>query len=190
MAEVLGRTLAWVRHGEPPSDDEPPPASTVQASPHDGVELILAWEAGQELPADRYVLVPHLDAKVSAGSGQLNWHVDKKHPLAFLTNWVRGQRMNPKKLVALQTVGDSMEPRISDGDTLLVDLGQTEVMDGRIYAIRYGDELRVKRLFKRYDGALVIRSDNAEMYPEETVPPEAKTQIAVIGRVVWVGGAV
>ena len=36
-----------------------------------------------------------------------------------------------------------MEPRISDGDTLLVNLGQVQVIDGRINAIRYGDELRV-----------------------------------------------
>lgn len=151
---------------------------------------ILAWENAGDLPPDRYVLIPRLSVRFGAGPGKFAWKVNTEQPLAFLSDWLRGQRMNPQQLVTFMAEGESMQPIIRDGSVLLVDLSQTHVVDGRIYALRYGDELRVKRLFKRLDGTLIIRSDFAECYPEEVVSGSDLEQLQIIGRVVWVGGVV
>lgn len=83
-----------------------------------------------------------------------------------------------------------MEPTIVDGDVIMMDAGSTRVIDGSIYVLRYADELKVKRLYQRYDGSLIIRSDNAHKYPEETVPPSTGNQVDVLGRVVWRAGGI
>jgi len=83
-----------------------------------------------------------------------------------------------------------MEPTIYDGDVILLDSASDRVVDGQIYVLRYGDELKVKRLFRRYDGTLIIRSDNDAKYPDETVPPTEDGRVAVLGKVVWRAGGV
>lgn len=186
LARVLECSLHWLLTGE---EEVMIPLETGEVS-STGLDPIRAWESPDELPPERYVLVPRLNIRLSAGPGSLVYEVNREQSLAFLTDWIRGQRLNPRRLVAMQVAGESMEPRLTDGDTLLVDLSQTMVYDGRIYAIRYGDELRVKRLFKRYDGGLLLRSDNLAIYPEEFIPPEGLEFVQVIGRVVWVGGVV
>lgn len=185
LARVLECSLPWLLTGE--EECQVPPETGQGIS---GLDPIRAWESPDELPPERYVLVPRLNIRLSAGPGSFVYEINREQSLAFLTDWIRGQRLNPRRLVAMQVAGESMEPRLADGDTLLVDLSQTLVYDGRIYAIRYGDELRVKRLFKRYDGGLLLRSDNLALYPEEFIPPEGLEFVQVIGRVVWVGGVV
>ena len=69
------------------------------------------------------------------------------------------------------------------GDTILVNLDETNIVDGKTYAIRYGDELRVKKLYRRIDGTLILRSVNPAFKDEEISPELADEHITVIGRV-------
>ena len=80
-----------------------------------------------------------------------------------------------------------MEPYLEDGDVVLIDTGQKEVVDNAVYAIRYGDELRIKRLAKRFDGGLLIRSDNPR-YAEEALNSSEAAMIDIIGKMLWRGG--
>jgi phage repressor protein C with HTH and peptisase S24 domain len=76
-----------------------------------------------------------------------------------------------------------MVPMLYPRDTILVNTEETNVVDGRLYAIRYGDELRVKYLSRRLDGTMILRSVNPA-YKDEEVPPQiADEHITVIGRV-------
>lgn len=76
-----------------------------------------------------------------------------------------------------------MEPMLYAGDTILVNLDEQNVVDGKMYAVRYGDDLRVKYLSRRVDGGLLLRSVNPS-YPVEEVSPDLVEQhISVIGRV-------
>lgn len=42
--------------------------------------------------------------------------------------------------------GDSMEPTISDNETVMVDTSERKLRNGHIYVIRNGDHLLVKRI--------------------------------------------
>lgn len=60
-----------------------------------------------------------------------------------------------------RVAGDSMEPTLHDGDMIMINQGERAVHTGRVYLMRLGDELMVKRLETRPGGVLLIRSDNS-----------------------------
>lgn len=156
-------------------------------------QLIVDWETPDDLPSDRgqYVFIAREGMRVSATNGHVVYDQASGPPLVFTTQWIRSKGLHRRNLIVLQTIDDSMEPRIHAGDTLLINRGETDVRDGRVYALRYGQELRVKRLYRRYDGALILRSYNRESYPDETIPVDTPSNLVeIIGRVVWVGGEI
>ena len=147
-----------------------------------GVE---AYERRQDLPEDDYAHVPSYTMEVGAG-GRVNYHVTEDGiGDAYRVDWLVARGLNSEKLFKVQVVGDSMEPKLMHGAWVMIDKSQREVIDGKVYVIRYGDEVRVKTLYKRPDGGLVIVSEN-RAYPEITVSPTDMDHIAIIGRVVHV----
>ncbi len=84
----------------------------------------------------------------------------------------------------LRIRGDSMEPKISDGDVVIV-RRQTDVEDGNVAVVLVnGDSATVKRIRKRTDGILLIPFN--QMY-EPTFYSNAEIQslpVVVLGKVV------
>lgn len=154
-----------------------------------GMEPILAWEHPDDLPPGEFVMVPRLDVHLSAGGGreQVEIELVKENPQAFRTEWIRQQRLKPGKLAAMRASGESMEPTIHDGDSLLVDTSQTQVTDGKVYALWYDGGERVKRLFRLPGGGLRIKSDNPGFDSIE-LPPDSREHVRIIGRVVHRSG--
>lgn len=149
---------------------------------------VVAWESQNDLPPGQFVFIPRLEVELAAGDGQVVWEVSSKgEPQAFRLEWLQRKGLQSKNLRCLYAHGDSMEPYIQDGDALLIDHSDTDVTDNQVYAIRYGDSLRVKRLFKRFDNSLRIVSDNRE-HPEEVVQGDDLNNIQILGKVVWRGG--
>ncbi len=64
----------------------------------------------------------------------------------------------------LYTSGDSMEPTISDGEKVLVQV-TTDVVNGKVYAVRVDHESTLKRVF-RYNGRIELVPDNPK-YPRQ-----------------------
>ena len=156
-----------------------------------GALPITTWDDPSDLPEGQYVIIPRRRINLSAGNGNLVFEEEEAPGLAFTTQWVRQTGIKPNNAIVVYAKGDSMEPKIHDGDILLVDLAVTQVRDGEVYAVRYNHEVRVKRLFCRYDGSLILRSDNAAKYPDEVVPPEHQDgHVHILGRVIWRGGGV
>jgi hypothetical protein len=146
------------------------------------------WENPADLPDGVYALVPRIGIKLSAGSGMEAVEETELPPLAFRESWLKKKHVTSRKhLRILEVDGPSMEPLLMDGDVVLVDLGQHDIIDNEVYAIAYGSELRIKRLSKRFDGGLLIRSDN-QRYPDEAISPAESQHIRVLGRMIWRGG--
>lgn len=146
---------------------------------------IITWDKPEDLPEGEFVIVPRFDVHVSAGNGRVVCE-EQNHEQgqAYRTDSIRNMRLSAKNLMTVYAKGESMEPSIYAGDALLVDRSQTAVQDRLVYVLRYGDEVRVKRLFRRPDGGLRIVSDNAAAFPEEVVPANEMQHIEIIGRVV------
>ncbi|MDX7814419.1 S24 family peptidase [Aeromonas caviae] len=134
---------------------------------------------------DEFALIPGYPVQVSAGHGALTQgELEPSRHLAFRRKWLRWRGFDEKELAIVWSKGDSMEPTISNNDTLVVHLGRTRPVDGHIYVVRNDDQLWVKRLQVRPD-AWVLISDNA-IYPPMTIPKDEQHTFEVIGQVVHI----
>ena len=138
--------------------------------------------------ADRHrevVMVPLVRARVSGGPGSLETGDDAEDYLPFLYGELK-RRGRVSAMRLMRVTGDSMAPTLMDGDVVLVDTEAVEPVSGRIYAVRIDDEIVVKRM-DRKPGRLVLLSDNSPLYPPVEVEPGRGVDVAVIGKVAWVG---
>lgn len=184
-ADYLRVSARWLETGKgemrPEVDDYPPP----NLPPGTRWHPVIAWETPDDLPPDEYVIIPRVNVKFSAGAGQIAFEVEQKEQgLAFLWKWIKSKGLNPKNLMSIYVKGDSMYPAIPDGSIVVIDTSKKELIGTRkVYAIRYGDELKIKRLSKRFDGAWVIESDNPAYRPE-VVEGESLAHVEIVGKYV------
>lgn len=141
------------------------------------------------------IAIPFYNVPVAAGKGEAIQDNPDVSSIYFDKRWLENVLcVNPKGLFLVYAKGDSMDTGnnqtkdIHDGDLLLVDSNNKEGNNKVFVILENKQDLRVKRLFKRLDGTLVISSDNPK-YPQEVYSPNEfnSTEIEVIGRVVWNG---
>lgn len=149
---------------------------------------VMAWEVPEDLDPETYVVIPHVDVKFSAGNGCIAEFepVNNAKYSAQTWEWMQKKKVSPKDLITIDVDGDSMEPNIKDGSIVTLNKSINsidQVQSGRVYAIRYGNELKIKRLSHRFDGALIIDSDNPA-YEREIVEPSQLEHIGIIGKYV------
>jgi len=136
--------------------------------------------AGHSAERDEFFYVPRYDVK-GAGGTVLRSEQVVDH-LAFKKEWVRARfNADPRNLLLIEAVGDSMAPTLEDSDLLLVDLGEPRFRHDGIYVLRREHELEVKRLQRRPDGTLTIICDNPAYAPSVV----ASDSVHIIGRVIW-----
>ena len=177
LAELLKVDAGWLLTGNS--------ADNIQQA--DGTPVV-AWESPEDLDPNTYVIIPHVDVKFSAGNGHLAAYEPSHKDVgsAQLLSWVHKKKVSPKNLITVDIDGDSMEPNIKSGSVVMLDKSINtleQVQSGKVYAIRYGNELKIKRLSRRFDGALIIDSDNPQ-YQREIVEPEQLEHISIIGKYV------
>ena len=85
----------------------------------------------------------------------------------------------------IRVVGESMEPTLPDGCSILVNHESRERHHGKVFVIRRGDELIVKLTLHDKDAGWLLASDNPDKRAWPTPRwPEHETQ--VVGEVRWV----
>lgn len=134
-----------------------------------------------------YVMFPRYEIEAGAAPGR---HIESEQVVDFVTfkeEWIQNFLRVPQKNLALLSVkGDSMNPTLNDGDMILVDLRTTRVEDSAIYVLEFEDTLLVKRIQRKLDGSVVIKSDN-DLYEPEAFEKNQVESLRIIGRVVWSG---
>ena len=150
-------------------------------------EQVLGGPANAVL--DGLVEIPVLDVEASAGFGAIAASENAQTRFGFDERWLR-RRTSAKSasLSIVHVTGDSMEPTLSDGDEVLVDASDhaSRLRDG-IYVLRSDDTLVVKRVALKPGGKkITIASDNPA-YP--TWNDMDRTEVHVVGRVIWFGRA-
>jgi phage repressor protein C with HTH and peptisase S24 domain len=127
-----------------------------------------------------------LDIDFSAGDGCYEIVDSEEFSLIFRRYYLHkmGVPVNAARIIRIS--GSSMEPRLQDGDVVGINTVDTRIREGKTYAIRHGNLLRVKILIEQPDGGVVIRSLNREEYQDERLSyPQRKDQLVVLGRVFW-----
>lgn len=139
-------------------------------------------------PVDEtYAYIPLYDAAVSAGHGSWNESANILTKLAFTSKSLRRQGLCPSSLSAIRITGDSMEPLLVDGDTVLIDHDRQALEGEGVYVVHLDGHLYAKRLQRQFDGSIHILSEN-KAYRDMAVPKEQLNDLQIIGQVVWAGG--
>ena len=139
--------------------------------------------------SDGLVTIKYLDIDCAAGDGTVPADETETKELVFRRYFLTQMGVSPQCARLVRVRGNSMTPRLHDGDLIAVNTGIRAITDGDIFVIRHEDMLRIKRLYRLPGGGVRLRSDNHEEYPDEILSKEeAERSLTIIGRVFWVGG--
>jgi len=130
--------------------------------------------------------IPMIDLRFGLGGSIMDEEVveGQVETYPFPLPWLRHiTKSDPSQLYWTTGQGDSMEPRISNGEIILIDRSQITPSFGDLYwAIAYGQMAMIKRLRPMPDGSVKILSDNPHVPPEIAYDGE----MTVFGRVIAV----
>jgi phage repressor protein C with HTH and peptisase S24 domain len=144
-------------------------------------EVAQALPDYRSAPSDAFVLVPKAQARLSATGGLMPEEGLVAESYAFNRDWLSKVITSSRNAVLLQVDGDSMEPLLSNGDTVLIDMGRATLVNGGIHAIGVGDVAQIKRLEQLPKGRIHVTAANPDYHDWVAEPDE----IRVLGRVVW-----
>ena len=178
LATAAGVSLAWLAQGDGPEPDF----------------AALGARANNRRPANsvdtaRFLVLPTVSTAAAAGAGRAINDGDTEF-IGFRHDWIRSAfGREPAEIMLEKAVGDSMEPHIHNGDLLLVDTTDTTFRNFGVYVIEVRTERLVKRVQRKFDGSLILISDNG-VYQPEMIDVELAREVRVLGRVIWRGGPV
>jgi phage repressor protein C with HTH and peptisase S24 domain len=144
-----------------------------------------AQAATRAVASGEFIFMPRNRIRFSSGRDGLLSSEQVVDSIAFRADWVkRSLKTESRDLILIEVVGDSMAPTVEDSDLILANLAEPRFRQDGIYLLRHESGLTVKRIQRRPDGKLLVRSDNPKY--EAIVAPNVK----IIGRVIWIGGRV
>lgn len=120
-----------------------------------------------------------LEVMAAAGSGAEAYDETPVGRVFFRSDWLQHHRINPAHCHVISVKGESMEPTLPDGCSILVDRSRRELVPKRIYVMRTEDGLVVKRVDRNRDGWWLISENPAWL-------PVMLTEDAdIVGEVRW-----
>ena len=121
------------------------------------------------------------EVAAAAGVGAQVYDETTTGRVPFRRSWLRRNRIDPANCHIISVRGESMEPTLPDGCSIIVDRNRLELQTGCMYVMRTEEGLVVKRAKQNAQGWWLM-SDNPEWAPlfltEET---------DIIGEVRWAG---
>ncbi|ENU92961.1 hypothetical protein F971_01948 [Acinetobacter vivianii] len=142
---------------------------------------------------DGYVAIDYYDdVYVSAGNGYLNLQTPSTKKMLFPVDLVRECNVQPSSTKVIHVRGESMFPKLKDGQAISVDMSATTIYDGEIYAFQVGDDTKIKYLSnwnEQGKGGFKATSANPDknQYPDEYYSPKRieAEGIFIIGQYWW-----
>ncbi|WP_242876748.1 XRE family transcriptional regulator [Stenotrophomonas maltophilia] len=140
-------------------------------------------------PSDSWSDVPAYAQAVGLGAGTEAQEYSEATSLKFKKSSLRRKGLLNKRLSVYYGRGDSMEPRIRDGDAILFDEDDTRPEHGAIFIVLWRGEVYAKRI-KVADDLILVESDNPNGDHQWDRPKRLdnpKDPVTIVGRVRWIG---
>lgn len=178
IASVLNVNLLWLTKGIGEANCE----ENKNRSNATILEVFEEWNSKTSLDNDDVEVPFYKDVRLSTGNGFADdikdFNGDK---VRFSKSTMCKYGINKDYAVCLMVYGESMEPVFRDGSIVGIDQADTNIRDGKIYAINHDGLLRIKILEKLPGYKVKIKSYNLG-YDEEIVSLD---EITILGRVWW-----
>lgn len=115
--------------------------------------------------ADDPTMTQIMKVKIKVQAGITGFQVEPEYhdgeTQGVPTKWVLREGLRRDALLAITVRGDSMEPGLHDGDTVVVNTADKTLASGSVYVVNYEGEAVVKRLL-RDAGQWWLTSDNSD----------------------------
>lgn len=183
LARTLGTTTEWLLSGV----GVPEKSNADIAKMEVGI-----YQAGDPVP-DGYVAIDYYDdVFVSAGNGYLNLEKPSNNKMLFPVDLIKECNVEPATTKVIHVRGESMFPKLKDGQAISIDMSAKTIYDGEIYAFQVGDDTKIKYLFNWNDegkGGFKAVSANSDknQFPDEYYSPSRieSEGIFVLGQYWW-----
>lgn len=180
LLEYLGLASVFRENSATPSEPRPIEAN----AEHMGDMAV--WSDGDPLEDDECAVPYYAEVEFAGGDGMTVVMEVSDRTLRFSNATLRAAGVECENAAVARIRGRSMEKLILDGAAIGFDRADTSVIDGEIYAFNHEGMLRVKYLYRLPGGAIRIRSENAEEFPDEIMSAEQyRHEIKMLGRVFW-----
>ncbi|WP_228411840.1 XRE family transcriptional regulator [Entomomonas moraniae] len=145
---------------------------------------ISPWDDNTPLDDDEVEIPLIKDIQLSAGCGRIaSSEHNTGRKLRFDKKTLIKQGVSFNYALCVPVSGNSMEPLIQDGSVVGIDTANTNIVDGKIYAVVIENELaRVKQLYRLPNNRVRLRSFNRDEYEDEEYSLD---DIRVVGKVFW-----
>ncbi|WP_335987104.1 XRE family transcriptional regulator [Acinetobacter bereziniae] len=184
LATLLEVDVGWLLSGNgeaaPSNQSKPRDGQPIEDVKVRGVEF---WDSETPLDDDEFEVPYYKDVELTGGCGSFEQHDDGRRRIKYGKTAAYASGASQTQSICMTLVGDSMEDLIRAGSMIAVDLGKKEIREGKIYAFRHGQLLRVKYLIPKPDGGLIIRSHNKSYEDEHITAEEVENDLNMIG---WV----
>ncbi|WEJ23636.1 helix-turn-helix transcriptional regulator [Pseudomonas sp. SD17-1] len=182
LSKALDCNPEWLSSGKGPQEAR-------RSAPQANAELLgdlAVWDEGDPLDDDECEVPYYAEVEFSGGHGMTEVVEVTDRKLRFSNATLRAAGVDCNSAACARVRGRSMERLILDGAAIGFDLTDTSIIDGEIYAFNHGGMLRVKYLYRLPAGAVRIRSENTEDYPDEIMTAEQfQEEVRMLGRVFW-----
>lgn len=138
------------------------------------VESVGSYHEDDPTP-DGYVAIPEYRITFGAGSDEPPTIEEEQNSRKALyrQDFFDAHGVKAENCKRYKVHGDSMQPTLNDGDTVLVVENPERIVDGDVYVFSVRNEMMIKRLYRRANGTIVIHSDNEDgRYIDEEMTPE------------------
>lgn len=123
--------------------------------------LMRVHAAGPDDPS----MTPIMKVKLKVQAGITGFQVEPEHydgeTQSVPTKWIEREGLHREALLALVVRGESMEPGLYEGDTVVVNTADKQLVSGAVYVVNYEGEAVVKRML-RDAGQWWLASDNPD----------------------------
>lgn len=175
LAKTLKTTTSWILTGQ----------GSDTFDTHQILEPVVVTDEIR----DQFIWIDVVEANFSCGDGiSIEFHFDAINgKIPFPPSFLKDKNVTESSMKIIKAKGDSMADFIKDGDLVGINLSQTEIIDGEIYAVYLAGEGMIKQIFKEADGSLVLHSLN-DKYRDKLVTEENGKNFKVMGRQIWRAG--
>lgn len=140
--------------------------ATVPAEPtKSALELVPGGRRVYESDNDDPTMTQIMRVRLKVQAGVTGFQVEPEHydgeTQGVPTKWLLREGLSREALIATTVRGESMEPALYDGDTVIVNTADKKPVDGAVYVVNYEGEAVVKRMI-RDAGQWWLASDNAD----------------------------
>ena len=163
--------------------DDPRPARVLLGELNAKMADLSAKPSRTKVEANVQIGISQMERAARAGTSVQNEQGGTK--VNFPARWLFERGLRPSSCRFIRMRGESMEPTLPEGSLILVDLATEHPKSNKVFVIRTGDELIVKRLVRDPKVVWLLESDHPQrsLWPTQLWPNDAE----IVGEVRWVG---